>query len=137
MKTKTPPQRLPERRRATFPIISVGDFGRDHWSTLAYIECINVDGSGTPALERMRCNPNRHPGLAEGRRGPRTEWQTSWSSHTKAGILITGHDDFDCVNDLEKAGLITVHGTGISPVYHLTTDGWRVVGILRQHKAGG
>jgi hypothetical protein len=118
-------------------IIPVKEFGRDHWSTLAYIECVNVDGSGRPALERMRCNPSRHPGLAEGRRGPRIEWQTSWSSHTKSGILLTGHDDFDCVNDLEKAGLIVVHGTGNNPVYRLTVDGWRVVNDLRQHKANG
>src|SRR5277367_6377126 len=131
MKTKTHPSRLPERRHATFPIILVGDFGRDHWSTLAYIECINVDGTGCPVLERMRCNPTRHPGLAAAKRGPQAFWETSWSSHTKRGVMLTGHDDFDCVNDLEKAGLIVVHGTGINPVYRLTSDGWRTVGELR------
>jgi len=136
MKVKIPPQRLPERRFAKFPFVSVGEFGRDHWSTLAYIETLNVDGNGKPALERMRCNPLRHPGLAASRRD-RGSWETSYSSKNKKGILLTGHDDFDCVNDMEKAGLVFVRGTGIDPFYGLTPDGWRVVGLLRQHKAGG
>lgn len=110
-------------------------FGQDHWSTLAYIETCCVDNDGKVALERMRCNPKTHPGLAVGRYSLRT-WKNSWSTRIQNGV-VKGHDDHDCAEDMEKAGLLFNVGTGINPAFKLTDEGWRVVAALRQHKATG
>lgn len=112
-------------------------FGKDHWSLLAYIETCCVDKGGKVGLERMRCNPKTHPGLAVAVGGfsSRT-WESSWGTRTREG-LIKGHDDHDCAEDLEKAGLIANIGSGINPVFKMTSEGWRVISALRAHKAAG
>lgn len=57
-------------RLAERPAVTPATWGRDHWSTLAYIETRIVDHSGVPSREHMRCDPKRHPLLAhDGSRG--------------------------------------------------------------------
>lgn len=124
--------------------IPQSDFGRDHWSLLAFIECRCVDHGGQPDFDRMRCNPKRHPALI----GPKVnrfgnaKWQpeygTRLNGHTEvAPKRVPQHDDHDCARDLEKAGLIEIHGTGINPVFQMTTKGTALVGAIRAHKQAG
>lgn len=43
--------------------VPVEKFGKDHWSTFAYIETRCVDYKGVPDRDHMRCDVDRHPGL--------------------------------------------------------------------------
>jgi hypothetical protein len=123
--------------------IPIDQFGRDHWSTFAYIETLCVDKQGKPEHDRMRCNKNRHVELL----GPaqlRTsnDWQESWSTRLKGHTdkrpkQVSGHDDWDCAEDLQHAGLIEVHGTGLYPYFKMTVPGFACAALLRQHKAKG
>lgn len=111
--------------------ISIKEWGRDHVSTLLYVENRCVDQGGKPAIEHMRCDPARHPGLAhrgsEGKPSP---------TRLAQGVL-ENHDDWDCIDDFEAWGLLRNTGTGIHPVWKLTELGWAVAHALRRARAEG
>jgi hypothetical protein len=106
-------------------------FGRDHWSTFGYLETRCVDHKGIPELRHLRLDPVRHPGLAH------MPWAQDYPTRLAGGAEQPEHDDWDCTEDLEKAGLLEILGTGIHPVIRLTDTGKKVAGLLRAHKSGG
>jgi len=109
--------------------IPIEEFGKDHWSTFAFLEARCVDDKGVIAIEKMRCDTDRHPGLAHmgsGRKYP---------TILRGGKELPDHDDWDCVDDLEAAGLVEQTGTGLNPRVKLTELGWAVSVRLRAHKA--
>lgn len=114
--------------------VSIENFGEDHWSTLAYVETRCVDHEGILGLEQMKCNPDEHPGL-HGSRG--CGWKESYSTVLKDGTQVSGHDDWSCIEDMEREGLIIWGGTGIHPVFSLTDIGWEISGKLRKHISQG
>lgn len=130
--------------------IPVELFSKDHWSTFAYVEsrCVDgKDGLGTLECNRMRCNPSRHPLLSGG-----APWREGYSTRLSGffdspdrhdankaieqGLMAAGHDDWDCLDDLEAAGLVEVISLA-QCVVRLTSEGLRVSSLLRQHKAQG
>lgn len=117
--------------------VSVDQFGRDHWSLFAYVECRVVDDGGIPNNLHMRCDPARHPGLAGSYNGHRLTPDRKYPTRLAGGALLNDHDDWDCADDLEAAGLIQIKGTGIHPVWRLTKLGRRVAAKLREHKQKG
>jgi hypothetical protein len=110
----------------------VEKFGRDHWSTLLYIETRVVDHRGVLDNRNMRCNPKgRHPHFAH------IPWEKDYPTRLAGGATRSKHDDWDCVEDLIAAGFLEWNGTGANPVFALTDEGWRVVSALRRHRAEG
>jgi len=125
----------------TVPAVPITAFGKDHWSTFAYIETCCVDRKGVVELVRMRTDAQRHPGLV-GRvftSDAVRRYPTQLRRDDVTGRLRTldDHDDWDCAEDLEAVGLLEWRGTGIHPVFVLTPLGRRVASQLRQHKAAG
>ena len=121
-------------------------FGKDHWSTLAYAETCAVEGSCLDK-RRLRCNPNRHPmhnvEAILFASQDRPEWDAKYGTRL-AGFFenkdlklrVGEHDDWDCLNDLEAAGLIEVISE--ANAYIVFTDlGLEVTAALRKHKANG
>ena len=53
------------------------------------------------------------------------------------GEELPDHDDWDCCEDLEEAGLLKTEGSGINPVYGLTDLGWEVLKHLTAFKNSG
>jgi hypothetical protein len=116
------------KQRVTKPI-PMEEFGKDHWSTFAYVETLVVENE-QPRRERMRCDADRHPQFAHG------EFKDKFPTRTKKGE-VKNHDDWDCLDDCELVGLIENTGTNLHRVYKLTTLGWTAASQLRQHKANG
>lgn len=118
--------------------IKAKDFGKDHWSTLAYIETCCVDGKGKVNVLRMRCDPERHPAFAH-RGSPieGTPLRNEYPTRLRENVEIFGHDDWDCVDDMVADGILEWGGTGIDPVFRLTTKGWALAGLARRHRAEG
>jgi hypothetical protein len=114
--------------------IPMSKWGRDHWSTLGYIECMCVDNKGVPGRDQMRCDPDVHPGLAG--RGTGTTGK-KYPTRLKDGEEVYGHDDWSCAEDMEREGLLEWNGTGIHPVFKLTEKGQKLAAKLRQYKADG
>lgn len=115
-------------------MIPVSEWGKDHWSTLAYIETRAVDHGGEPYKEHMRCDPDIHPQFANStnRAFPNSRYPTRLKTRE-----LYGHDDWSCLEDAEEAGFIRSKGTGLFPIYELTDYGRVVVGKLRAWKASG
>jgi hypothetical protein len=111
-------------------------WGKDHWSTLLYLECGAVDNQGVVQPCRMRCDIDRHPGLViPGALGyvPTKKYPTM----LKGMALLEDHDDWDCFIDAEAAGLVAWDGTGVNPVVRFTEKGLQAAAALRAHKTKG
>ena len=115
-------------------MINESRFGKDHWSTFAYIETRCVDYSGVLNKNHMRCDEDRHPGHVN---SANAHSKKKHPTILKGFVNVSDHDDWDCVDDLENAGFLESHGTGLHPVFKLTTDGRRVAALLRDHKSNG
>lgn len=127
------------------PMITPADFGKDHWSLLAYVEtcCVNGNGGiGTLDGRRMRCHTERHPLLCEGNLNWKPSYGTRLSRYWPNGTtpdptrLLEHHDDYDCLDDLVHAGLVTIHSL-VNRLVTMTPVGLHVSAALRAHKANG
>lgn len=115
----------------TTDFVLLENWGRDHWSTLLYLDHVVQNVDGVPDRRKMRCDPDLHPGLAHAHS---TLFPKRYPTKLKAGKVLHGHDDWDCVEDLEAAGLLEWQGTGINPVIVMTTVGHKVVAEAREHR---
>ncbi len=120
--------------------IPINEWGKDHWSTLAYLETLAVDGRdgwAIPVNARMRTNEIRHPHLI-GTTGIESDalHGSKYPTRLKYGE-VKGHDDWDCVDDAIKEGLVKDVGTGLNRAYKFTKLGKKVIAKLRQHKMDG
>ncbi|KKM68377.1 hypothetical protein LCGC14_1461380 [marine sediment metagenome] len=114
--------------------VPIHKFGKDHWSTFAYIDTRIMDYKGEPDRNHMRTDAKRHPGLTHDFSDlPDKEYPTI----LKGGVELSNHDDWDCLEDCQEAGLLEIHGTGIYPVYILTDSGRQVASQLRDFKSNG
>jgi hypothetical protein len=130
-------------------------WGKDHWSTLAYLETRIVDYRGKIAHDHMRCHAGRHPAMLHAKRrgllfgtGDGSQYPTK----LRDGELAD-HDDYDCIDDMIAAGLVTATMppapaatlvTGLveaelmtRATYALTPLGQAIAGQLRAHKGNG
>ncbi len=116
-------------------MIPIVQWSRDHWGVLAYAETCAVDNAGVISRERMRNDPDIHPGLTNTANVafPAARYPT----RLKGGVLQPAHDDWSCLEDCEAAGFISINGTGINPVVTFTDLGLTVAAALRLHKAKG
>lgn len=128
-----PAQENRKQRRAAqkpgWPEFDVDDFGRDHWSTFGYLATRCIDHKGIPDKPHMRTNAKRHPLLDNGLDASGTP------TRLKRGVLLEGHDDWDCADDLIEHGFLLNLGTPMNPQYRLTekgADAWRVLSLHRQ-----
>lgn len=102
--------------------VPITAWGKDHWSTFGYLECRVVDNKGVLDFRHMR-----------GQRGVKCKYPTRLAF----GVELKDHSDWDCLDDIEEAGLIVNHGSGINPLVQLTEKGLLVAAALRAHKATG
>jgi len=116
-------------------MIPVERWGKDHWSLLAYIETCCVDQSGRFELTRVRVNPNTHPLLAVGLLSAR-KWQSSYGTRLNDDSILPQHDDIDCLDDLENAGMIYLQSL-VNAIAVLSPMGIIVSSQLRAHKIAG
>lgn len=108
-------------------------FGKDHWSTLLFLETQIVDKAFPIDMRRLRVNEIKR---AFSNNTP-IQWQDSYSTKLKDGSIVSGHDDIDVIDDLEEVGLIKNNGTHLN-IYPLLTDkGWKVCEAIRKHKGNG
>lgn len=120
------------------------DWGKDHWSLLLYIETRCVDHHGILDLDHMRDK------LMRGERSNITgagKWKDEYSTRlhgywkedgsTDPSRMVKGHDDHDCLDDIEAAGMVKNVGSGMNPQCVMTDLGYKYVTELRKWKAKG
>jgi hypothetical protein len=121
---------LLKRMGLAWMIVPVEKFGRDHWSTFAYLACTIVGNDGIPDRTKMRCDSARHPFLAHFLPGVGGSPPTRLMN----GETLRDHDDWDCADDLCAAGLLLDLGTGANPLFDLTPEGWEALKVLLVHR---
>lgn len=125
--------------------VSPARWGKDHWSTLAYLETRTVDHRGIIKNANMRCNARRHRPFANIAGGHLMDG-ASYPTRLNDGDL-PNHDDWDCAQDIAAAGYIRLWWT--EPIEHesafgyaqarveFTGEGLYVAHALRAHLAAG
>lgn len=115
-------------------------WGKDHWSTLLYLETCVVDQQGIVNNNRMRCNPRLHREFMSTM--PGATQSDEYPTRLADGVQH-GHDDWSCLEDMVAAGLLTaswrqqssrVFGSCEARV-ELTDAGWRIAQRLRKYRA--
>lgn len=133
--------------------VPVALFGKDHWSLLAYIETVCVDGKGSVGAltkSRLRCNEHTHPLLAVN--ADVTAWKAEYSTRlagffefsdradaakaVEAGLQVLGHDDWDCLDDLAAAGYLEILSM-VNGFVRMRPLGQVTAALLRDFKAKG
>ncbi len=92
--------------------VPIEQWGRDHWSTFAYAMACVTTKAGRLDHRRMRCHPELHPGLVHLPPGLSGAFP---GTRLKEGKTLPRHDDWDCLDDIVAAGLLTHVGTGMHP----------------------
>jgi hypothetical protein len=125
--------------------ISENDFvppelwGRDHYSTLAYVEARLVEGCYTVSFDpRMRQN-RRHFRVLPGRKGQGVPMSPEHGSRLADGTYLPWHDDWCCVQDMLQAGLFEgdPDDWDAGMTLKLSDKGHAAAAALRKHKAEG
>jgi len=121
-------------------------WGKDHWSLLAFIETLCVDHKGAVSdkhRRNFRTNSKTHPAYGYWPMGER-KWNPAHGSRLKGyfdkndpKLRLSQHDDWDCVEDFEAAGVLENQGSGMNPVFVLTPLGQTLTSQLRIHKQDG
>lgn len=125
--------------------IPIANWGKDHWSTLLYIESIIFDVYARPAMDKMRQHSGR---IRRGWDSPMARVVSVFSQDYPTQTIIRDpnnwdtiightevhdHDDWDCIDDMETEGLLEQLGTGLQPVVKLTDYGYTVVAALKKN----
>lgn len=116
--------------------VPMAQWGKDHFSTLAYIECRIVDNKGTIDPRHLRCNPSANGHRAANHFGPDVA-NREYPTRLHGGTHLYGHDDWSCIDDIVAEGILEWHGTGLHPIFKLTECGHRICAAIRKHKAEG
>lgn len=121
--------------------IPITFWGRDHYSTLLYIETLITDGRGDgygrPHVARMRHEsgrPRRGHGYDEPGLG--SVGSKRYPSRLGDDTALLGHDDWDCVDDMVAEGVVVREnedGNGRLPIVKLTAYGRACAASLREH----
>ena len=106
------------------------DWGKDHWSTLVFLETAAVDNKGLVQNAHMRTHPRLHPKYAH--IGSTGEYPT----RLRDGEL-EDHDDWSCMEDMIDAGMMTAQMRAKSVWVSFTRYGIDVAGAARAFKAQG
>lgn len=114
--------------------IPMAEWGKDHWSTFAYIETRIVDYKGEANREHMRCDPRLHPAQAN---SANRLSDARHPTRLKGAAVVEDHDDWSCLEDAEREGLLRIEGTSAYPVIRLTERGLGVAAQLRAYKING
>lgn len=107
--------------------VEVARFGKDHWSTFAYVETRIMDYKGVLDHDHMRCDEDRHMFMAgAGKRAQMFGGGLStkkYPTRLKKATRVSGvweveekfdHDDYDCLLDAIGVGLLEVAMPGVN-----------------------
>lgn len=113
-------------------------WGKDHWSTLGYIETKLVEGPCKVSFDaRMRQNRRHYRVLMEARHHDGVPMSPQYGSRLNDGTYLPWHDDWCCVQDMIAAGLFKDGKWGKGFSLKLTDEGHIATAALRKHKIEG
>ena len=121
-------------------------WGKDHWSTLVYLETCAVDARGMIENRRMRCNARLHRPFVGLMFDNEIQDGSKYPTRLTDNAELDNHDDWSCLEDMVKLGLIEVEWKvkdrrkafgGCVARVKFTDKGLEVSSAIRRHKANG
>ena len=117
-------------------------WGRDHWSLLAYIETVVVDCARMTIYRNPRMRHNRRHFRVMPCGKDSIQAVVMGSDHgtrLNDGSYVPSHDDWNCVQDMAEAGMLSCGVDQIEPgnTFRLSDKGLDLAGQIRRHKANG
>lgn len=127
--------------------VPMADWGKDHYSLLAYVETLCVEGrAGVGTLDWARCrvNEKNYPLLKRTSSPWKPEYGTRLSGFFGNGAgdrtdpkrRLGQHDDVNCLDDLADEGLVEILSL-MNGFVKITNKGREIAGRLRAHKSKG
>jgi hypothetical protein len=110
--------------------VPMNKWGKDHWSMLGYLGTLAPDGEDI-FPPRIRQKRSRHWKPEYG-----TRLHGYFDDKNNPALLLTDHDDWDCLHDMEAEGLV-VRPSGASTTFGFTPKGHEFVSALNRHKSEG
>jgi len=112
--------------------VHMKDWGKDHWSTMLYLESRAVDNKGIIENAQMRCHRSLHPEFAH--------IDGTCPTRLRGGRVLSHHDDWSCLEDIVFAGLVYAEVEDIERRpkrvrVSFTPLGWLIAQELRKHRA--
>lgn len=128
--------------------VPMGFWGKDHWSTLAYLESVMVDCAGfqVGTDARMKTGRRNSRVMAEGCASPQRAGRATnalsmvmteeQSTKLNNGQRVSGHDDWSCVQDMAAEGLFAQAPDDIEPgvILAFSPKGDEIANALRIFK---
>jgi hypothetical protein len=127
--------------------IPMSHWGKDHWSTLGYVEVIMVECGGfqVGTDPRMKSSRRNFRVMAQGCPHPKRPtlgsafayaMELTQSTKLNDGQVVSGHDDWACVQDMAAEGLFQQGPDAVEPgtVLTLSEKGVAIVNALREFK---
>jgi len=115
----------------TYSAVPPTDWGKDHWSILAFLETMAVDNKGLVKVAHMRTHPDVHPKYVH------HCIEKLYPTRLRGGSNLAGHDDWSCMEDMIDVGMIFALMRDRRVWIYFTPFGLDVVGALRAFKARG
>jgi hypothetical protein len=110
------------------------------------VDSTHGNGVGEIDKRRMRCNEKTHPVHAVNANISVGKWKSDYGTRLQGYFLegekrdlsrrLDEHDDWDCLDDLEEAGLLEVMSE-VNGFVILSAKGIAVAGRIREWKAKG
>lgn len=111
--------------------VPVERWGKDHKTTLLYVESRCVDDGGTPGFPHLRTHASRHPHYL---RSPGVDG-SRYGTRLGDGTTLAQHDDWDCIHDFVWHGLVRLRGDNLEPHFEMTEAGLAFTAELRAERA--
>lgn len=128
-------------------LVPMNLWGKDHWSTLGYVESVSETNAGfqVGADPRMKTN-RRHARVLQACPRPKRSsgflpgvvMDPAHATRLKDGTQVENHDDWACLQDFVAEGLFQF-GAEVEPkkVLRLSERGLALTAALRAHKING
>lgn len=115
--------------------ISIDLFGKDHWSTLAYIETVIVENTFYELKSDSHMRTHSHHKNLLGKHQQMFGMGTGdkYGTRLNNGEEIFHHDDWDCIFDAEKEKIVKIENNKVK----FTDYGYSILAQLRKHKSEG
>lgn len=117
-------------------IIPMNKWGRDHWSTLAFVATVMADRGQFVMTGDARMRSNRKNFQAM----PSTNgivMRKEHGSRLSDGSSVEDHDDWCCIQDFAAEGLLTVEEIDVGERFRFSNKGQALVTSLLTHKMKG
>lgn len=111
-------------------------FGKAHFSLLIYVESRCVDHGGVLDIAHIRVNSTTHPLFNGHEYSTRATWNEQFGTLLNTGERLVDHDDIDCLDDLDNAGLIEIISL-VNGFMSMTDKGNELVSKIRSFKTNG